>query len=163
MRRTYSDRLLASPPLFNTGVPRAGPRRGTRPRRHATPSRPRPARRTHGSAWTAHIIIHNGRAIRFEEVKAHALSVGLACGAAVFEGIRAYMNPATRRLSVFRLEEHPARLDQGMTFMRFDGPPPREALRRGVLDSIRANAPDDDRCNRVQVQIDDRGSMASTG
>lgn len=114
-------------------------------------------------AWTAHTIIHNGRAIPFEEAKVHALSVGLAYGASVFEGIRAYMNPATGRLSVFRLEEHLIRLDQGMKFMRFEDPPAREVLRRGVLDSIRANAPDDDCYIRLQVQIEDRGSMASTG
>jgi branched-chain amino acid aminotransferase len=114
-------------------------------------------------AWTAHTIIQNGKAIPFEDAKVHALSVGLAYGAAVFEGIRAYMNPSTKRLSVFRLEEHLARLDQGMKFMRFDNPPSLDTLRQGVLDSIRANAPDDDCYIRLQVQIETRGSMASTG
>jgi len=114
-------------------------------------------------AWTAHTIIRNGQPIPFEDAKVHALSVGLAYGAAVFEGIRAYMNPATKRLSVFRLEEHLARLDQGMKFMRFDDPPARDVLRQGVLDSIRANEPDDDCYIRLQVQIEDRGSMATTG
>lgn len=114
-------------------------------------------------AWTAHTIIRNGEPIPFEEARIHPLAVGVAYGAAVFEGIRAYMNPATRRLSVFRLEEHLARLDQGMKFMRFDDPPPRDVLRKGVLDSIRANAPDDDAYIRLQVQIESRGSMASSG
>ncbi len=93
-------------------------------------------------AWIAHNIVQNGKAIPFGEARVHPLSVGLAYGAAVFEGIRAYMNPATRRLSVFRLEEHLARLDQGMKFMRFDDPPSRGVLRQGVLDSIRTNEPD---------------------
>jgi len=88
-------------------------------------------------AWIAHNIVQNGKAIPFGEARVHPLSVGLAYGAAVFEGIRAYMNTATRRLSVFRLEEHLARLDQGMKFMRFDDPPSRGVLRQGVLDSIR--------------------------
>ena len=114
-------------------------------------------------AWTAHTIIRNGEPIPFEDAKVHALSVGLAYGASVFEGIRAYMNPQTGRLSVFRLEEHLVRLDQGMKFMRFDNPPSRDVLRKGVLDSIRANAPDDDCYIRLQVQIEDRGSMATTG
>lgn len=113
--------------------------------------------------WTAHTIIRNGQPIPFEDAKVHALSVGLAYGAAVFEGIRAYMNPATKRLSVFRLEEHLVRLDQGMKFMRFDDTPSRDVLRQGVLDSIRANEPDDDCYIRLQVQIEDRGSMATTG
>ncbi|WP_198376237.1 branched-chain amino acid transaminase [Neoroseomonas rubea] len=114
-------------------------------------------------AWTAHTIIQNGRAIPFEDAKVHALSVGLAYGAAVFEGIRAYMNPSTKRLSVFRLEEHLARLDQGMKFMRFDSPPSRDTMRQGVLDSIRANAPDDDCYIRLQVHIEARGNQSTTG
>ena len=73
------------------------------------------------------------------------------------------MNPQTRRLAVFRLEEHLVRLEQGMKFMRFDNPPSRDALRKGVLDAIRANAPDDDCYIRLQVQIESLGSMASTG
>ena len=114
-------------------------------------------------AWSAHSIIQNGKAIPFEDARVHALSVGLAYGAAVFEGIRAYMNPATGRLSIFRLEEHLVRLDQGMKFMRFDDPPSRDTLRQGVLDSVRANAPDDDCYIRLQVHIESRGSQATTG
>ena len=114
-------------------------------------------------AWTAHTIIQNGRAIPFEEARIHPLSVGLAHGAAVFEGIRAYMNPSTARLSVFRLEDHLVRLDQGIKVMRFDDPPSRDVLRQGVLDSIKANAPDDNCCIRLQVHIESRGSMATSG
>ena len=44
-------------------------------------------------AWTAHTIIRNGEPIPFEEATVHALSVGLAYGASVFEGIRAYRSP----------------------------------------------------------------------
>lgn len=114
-------------------------------------------------AWSAHTIIQNGKPIPFEEARVHALSVGLAYGAAVFEGIRAYMNPVTGRLAVFRLEEHLARLDQGMKFMRFDDPPSRDALRQGVLESVRANAPDEDCYIRLQVHIESRGSQTTTG
>jgi branched-chain amino acid aminotransferase len=114
-------------------------------------------------AWTAHSIIQNGKAIPFEEASIHPLAVGVAYGAAVFEGIRAYMNPATGRLSVFRLEEHLARLDQGMKFMRFDDPPSRDVLRQGVLDSIRVNKPDGDCYIRLQVHIESRGSQVTTG
>jgi branched-chain amino acid aminotransferase len=133
------------------------------PRRRGGASLPCPTEGPHDMAWTAHTIIRNGEPIPFEEATVHALSVGLAYGASVFEGIRAYMNPATQRLSVFRLEEHLVRLDQGMKFMRFDDPPSRDVLRQGVIDSIRANAPDDDCYIRLQVHIESRGSMASTG
>lgn len=114
-------------------------------------------------AWTAHSIIQNGKAIPFEQASIHPLAVGVAYGAAVFEGIRAYMNPATGRLSVFRLEEHLARLDQGMKFMRFDDPPSRDVMRQGVLDSIRVNEPDGDCYIRLQVHIESRGTQVTTG
>ena len=113
--------------------------------------------------WQAKTIIHNGEALPFGEARIHPLAVGVAYGAAVFEGIRAYWNPATRRLSVFRLEEHLARLDQGMKIMRFENPPSREMLREGVVRVLRENAPDDDAYIRLQVQIEVLGSMATQG
>ena len=113
--------------------------------------------------WDAKIIIHNGRSMPFHEARIHPLAVGVAYGAAVFEGIRAYWNSATKRLAIFRLEEHLARLDQGMKIMRFDDPPSRDVLRDGVLRAVRENAPDDDAYIRLQVQIEVLGSMATTG
>ncbi len=114
-------------------------------------------------AWTAHTIIQNGKAIPFDDARLHPLAVGLAYGASVFEGIRAYINPTTKRLSIFRLEEHLVRLDQGMKFMRFDAPPSRDELRQGVLDSVKANAPDDDAYIRLQVHIESLGNQSTTG
>ena len=113
--------------------------------------------------WDAKTIIHNGQSLPFHEARIHPLAVGLAYGAAVFEGIRAYWNPATRRLSVFRLEEHLARLDQGMKILRFDDPPRRDLLREGVLRAIRENEPDDDVYIRLQVQIEAIGTQATNG
>lgn len=113
--------------------------------------------------WDAKIIIHNGISMPFADARIHPLAVGVAYGAAVFEGIRAYWNPSTKRLSVFRLEEHLARLDQGMKIMRFDNSPSRDSLRDGVLRALRENKPDDDAYIRLQVQIEALGSMATTG
>jgi len=113
--------------------------------------------------WQAKVIIHNGQSLPFGEARIHPLAVGVAYGAAVFEGMRAYWNPSTKRLSVFRMEEHLARLDQGMKIMRFDNAPSRDVLRDGVLRSLRENAPDDDAYIRLQVQIEVIGSMATTG
>ncbi|MBU8544059.1 MULTISPECIES: aminotransferase class IV [Roseomonadaceae] len=113
--------------------------------------------------WQAHTIIHNGQAIPFAEARLHPLAVGVAYGVAVFEGLRAYMNPSDGSLSVFRLEEHLARLQQGMKVMRFDSPPSTEVLRAAVLEVLRLNAPDEDAYLRVQAQIEGIGTLASTG
>lgn len=113
--------------------------------------------------WQAHTIIHNGTPMPFGEAKVHALSVAVAYGVGVFEGIRAYMNPGSGKLSVFRLEEHLRRLDQGMKVMRFDDPPSRDTLRQGVLDALRANAPDEDAYIRLQVVVEGIGPMPTTG
>lgn len=113
--------------------------------------------------WQAHTIIHNGIAMPFAEARIHPLAVGVAYGAAVFEGLRAYRNPVTGAFSVFRLEEHLARLEQGMKVMRFADPPARAVLRQGVLDVVRLNTPDDDAYLRLQVQIEGPGTLATTG
>ncbi|MBX6372670.1 MAG: branched-chain-amino-acid transaminase [Acetobacteraceae bacterium] len=113
--------------------------------------------------WKPRIIVQNGRSIPFDEARIHPLSVGTAYGIGVFEGLRAYYNAATGRLSVFRLEEHLTRLEQGMKIMRFDDPPSREVLREGVLRVVRENEPDDDAYIRLQVHIEALGMMATTG
>jgi branched-chain amino acid aminotransferase len=114
-------------------------------------------------AWQAKILIHNGRPMPFHEARIHPLSLAVAYGAGVFEGIRAYRNPATGRFAVFRLEEHLARIEQGMKVMRFDDPPTRETLREGVLRAVRENEPDDDAYIRLQVQIEGLGGQDTTG
>ncbi|MBU8539015.1 branched-chain-amino-acid transaminase [Falsiroseomonas tokyonensis] len=113
--------------------------------------------------WQAHTIIHNGTAMPFAEARLHPLSVAVAYGVAVFEGLRAYRNPADGSFSVFRLDEHLARLQQGMKVMRFDAPPSTEVLREAVLEVVRLNAPDDDAYIRLQAQIETLGTLASTG
>jgi branched-chain amino acid aminotransferase len=113
--------------------------------------------------WQAQTIIHNGVAMPFGEARIHPLALGVAYGVAVFEGLRAYRHPQTGAFSIFRLEDHLRRLEQGMKVMRLADPPSRDVLRRGVLDVVRLNAPDDDAYLRLQVQIEGLGTMATTG
>lgn len=113
--------------------------------------------------WQARTIIHNGRAIPFQDARIHPLALGVAFGIAVFEGLRAYRHPTTGAFTVFRLDEHLARLGQGMKVLRLADPPPLAALRQAVLEVIRLNEPDEDAYLRVQVQIEGQGMMASTG
>ena len=113
--------------------------------------------------WQARTIIHNGNAIPFQEARIHPLAIGVAFGIAVFEGLRAYRHPATGAFTVFRLEEHLERLEQGMKVLRLADPPSRDTLRAAVLEVVRLNAPDDDAYIRLQVQIEGMGMMATTG
>jgi branched-chain amino acid aminotransferase len=115
------------------------------------------------SMWQARIIIQNGKAIPFAEARIHPLAVGIAFGIGVFEGLRAYRHPTTGGFSIFRLEEHLARLALGMKVMRLAEPPPLDALRAGLLEVIRLNAPDEDAYLRLQVQVDGIGMMATPG
>jgi branched-chain amino acid aminotransferase len=121
------------------------------------------AQRWDGMAWTARILIQNGRPVPIEAARLHPFAAGLACGATVFETLAANIDPRTHRLWVFRLEEHLARLDRGMRFMRFDDPPARDTLRRGVIDAIAANTPDGDCYIRLQVHIESPGGLEATG
>jgi branched-chain amino acid aminotransferase len=113
--------------------------------------------------WQARMVIHNGAAIPFEAARIHPLALGVAYGVAVFEGLRAYRNPTTGAFSVFRLEEHLARLAQGMRVMRLADPPSLATLREAVTEVVRLNAPDDDAYVRLQVQVEGLGTMATTG
>jgi branched-chain amino acid aminotransferase len=113
--------------------------------------------------WQARRIIHNGQDMPFADARLHPLSLAVAYGIAVFEGLRAYRNPADGRFSVFRLDDHLARLQQGMKVMRFDAPPTSDMLRAAVLEVVRLNAPDEDAYIRVQAQIEGLGTMATTG
>jgi branched-chain amino acid aminotransferase len=112
--------------------------------------------------WQARTIIHNGQAIPFAEARVHALSLGVAFGIGVFEGLRAYRHPSGG-FSVFRLEDHLARLDYGMKVLRFADPPARDVLRKAALEVVRLNEPDEDAYLRLQVQIEGLGMMATTG
>lgn len=112
--------------------------------------------------WQAHTIIHNGRPIPFHEARIHPLALGVAFGIAVFEGLRAYRHPSGS-FTVFRLDEHLARLAQGMKVLRLADPPETAVLRQAVLEVIRLNEPDDDAYLRLQVQIEGMGMMATTG
>jgi branched-chain amino acid aminotransferase len=113
--------------------------------------------------WTPRVLIQNGESVPFADARIHPLALGVAFGIGVFEGLRGYLNPSTGRFGVFRLEEHLARLEQGMKVLRFDNPPSRAVLRDGVLRCVRENAPDEDCYIRLQAVIEGPGMMAATG
>ena len=113
--------------------------------------------------WQAKQIMVNGELMPFADARVHPLSLGMAYATTVFEGLRAYYNPATRQFAIFRLAEHMRRLQVGMKLMRFDRTYETDYMRECLTRLIRANQPDDDVYMRLLVYIEAIGLMATTG
>jgi branched-chain amino acid aminotransferase len=88
-------------------------------------------------------IWRNGELVPWAEATVHVNAVGHASVAAVFEGIKAY-RAGERRLLVFRLREHLARLATSARICRITLPYGPEEIGVAVLDLLRANAYDGD-------------------
>lgn len=114
-------------------------------------------------AWSAKFMIQNGKLIPWAEGHIHPHALAVTYAATVFEGIRAYRHPDTGAYAVFKLDEHLARIAQGVKIMRFDNPPSLDQMRADILRLIPANEPDDDVYIRLQVLVDGPGTQATTG
>jgi branched-chain amino acid aminotransferase len=86
---------------------------------------------------TARWIWRNGSLV-------HVSAVGHSSVAAVFEGIKAYRSADGRRLLVFRLEDHLARLFDSARLCRTVIPYTPDELQRAVIDTLRMNEYRDD-------------------
>jgi len=113
--------------------------------------------------WQARTIMVNGELIPFADARIHPLSLAVAYATTVFEGLRAYYNPATGKFAIFRLDEHMRRLQVGMKVMRFERSYETDYMRECLTRLIRANAPDDDVYIRLLAYIEGIGLMATTG
>ena len=113
--------------------------------------------------WQARQIMVNGELMPFADARVHPLSLGMAYATTVFEGLRAYYNPASGKFAIFRLAEHMRRLQVGMKLMRFDRSYETAYMRECLTRLIRANEPDDDVYMRLLVYIEAIGLMATTG
>ena len=65
--------------------------------------------------------------------------MGPRLSTAVFDGIRAYWDPDTDGLNVFRLDDHMQRFARARRFQRMDAPWSDEELTAAVLEVLRAN------------------------
>lgn len=84
-------------------------------------------------------IWKNGELIPWENATTHVLSHSLHYGSGVFEGIRCYQNPVTKKSYVFRLQDHMARLHRSCKIACIDLPYSTEELCEATLELIRAN------------------------
>lgn len=113
--------------------------------------------------WQARVIMQNGELLPFNDARIHPLSLGVAYATTVFEGLRAYFNPATGKFALFRFDEHMRRLQVGMKVMRFERSYETAYMRDCLAKLIRANEPDDDVYIRLLAYIEGIGLMATTG
>ena len=64
----------------------------------------------------------DGKLVPYADARIHVQSTAVKYGGSVFEGLRAYWNPAHEELYVFRLKEHVDRLLGSMRLMRMQHP-----------------------------------------
>ena len=84
-------------------------------------------------------IWKNGELIPWAEATTHVLSHSLHYGSGVFEGIRCYQNPTTKKSYVFRLRDHMERLHRSCKIACIDLPYTVDELCDATVEVIRAN------------------------
>lgn len=81
----------------------------------------------------------NGRVVPWEQCVLHARSQGAFWGANVFEGLRGYWDAEAQELSLFRVDDHLARLGRSAKSVRMPIGHTPDELKAAVLDLLRAN------------------------
>ncbi len=84
-------------------------------------------------------IWKNGKMVPWEEATTHVLSHSLHYGSAVFEGIRCYQCPESKKSFVFRLREHMERLHRSCKISLIDLPYSVDELCAATVKLIREN------------------------
>ncbi len=108
-------------------------------------------------------VSQNNKLIRYEDAKVSLMAPGLTFAALVFEGYRAYWNEEKQDLFIFRLDDHMKRLAFSMNLLELDNPPSIETFNNDIVETIKANEFRGDTYIRLQVYVDDWGSMLATG
>jgi branched-chain amino acid aminotransferase len=81
----------------------------------------------------------DGQFLPLGDAKVSIATHALQYGTGVFEGIRAYWNPAHEQLYVFRLREHFERMARSVRIMRIALPSDAEGLSRIAIELLRKN------------------------
>lgn len=87
---------------------------------------------------------HNGELVAFEDCVVHVRTQGAFWGANVFEGLRGYWLEDGQRLSIFRLDDHLARLRRSMKSLHMPARYSDAEIERACLEVVRANGFCDD-------------------
>jgi branched-chain amino acid aminotransferase len=105
----------------------------------------------------------DGKLVPYADARIHVQSTAVKYGGSVFEGLRAYWNPAHEELYVFRLKEHVDRLLASMHLMRMKHSLSREEIGGSILEVLRKNQPREDVHIRQTAYLSGDGDMDDTG
>lgn len=105
----------------------------------------------------------DGKLVPYADARIHVQSTAVKYGGSVFEGLRAYWNPAHEELYVFRLQEHVDRLLSSMRLMRMQHSLTREEIGGSILQVLRKNQPRQDVHIRQTAYLSGDGDMDDTG
>lgn len=108
-------------------------------------------------------VSHNNKLVPYADATLSVMAPGLTFAVLVFEGYRAYWNQEAQDLYIFRLDDHMKRLAFSMNLLELDDPPSIETLTQDILETLKANDFKEDTYIRLQVYVDDWGSMLATG
>jgi branched-chain amino acid aminotransferase len=108
-------------------------------------------------------VSQNNKLVRYEDAKISVMAPGLTFAALVFEGYRAYWNEEKQDLFIFRLDDHMKRLAFSMNLLELDDPPSIEIFTNDIIETIKGNEFRGDTYIRLQVYVDDWGTMLSKG
>ena len=112
---------------------------------------------------TGRYLYLNGELVPYADARIHVQSTAVKYGGSVFEGLRAYWNPAHEELYVFRLQEHIDRLFASMRLMRMQHSLTREEIGRSILDVLRKNQAREDVHIRQTAYLASDGDMDDAG
>jgi branched-chain amino acid aminotransferase len=110
------------------------------------------ARYRHFKVWL------DGKIVEPEDATLSVFTLTVLRGANVYEGLRAYWNPARQDLYVWKLDEHLKRLGHSMKVMRMQLPYSPDDLRAAVVEWLRANDFHADVHFRLVVYFGDDGA-----
>ncbi len=108
-------------------------------------------------------VSQNNKLVSYADAKISVMAPGLTFAALVFEGYRAYWSDDVQDLYIFRLDDHMRRLAFSMNLLELDDPPSIDTLTRDILETLKANDFKEDTYIRLQVYVDEWGSMLATG
>ena len=108
-------------------------------------------------------VTQDNKLVPYADAKISVMAPGLTFAALVFEGYRAYWSDDAQALYIIRLDDHMRRLAFSMNLLELDDPPSIDTFTRDILETLKANDFKEDTYIRLQVYVDEWGSMLATG
>lgn len=109
------------------------------------------------------LIWFKGQIMNVNEAKVNVLSPTSQFGLNVFEGIPCYWNDEQKQLYAFRLSDHYDRLIRSAKLIQLASPYTKEYYKKALVDTVKANAYDENISVRQTLFVDGFGSWGSEG